>query len=156
MPSQPPKTENLSLAASHARQPRGILKRSNVDSPAVNPNSLIGDSNAKITIDELRLQFLSVEQPPKKKCAVQEKLTQASRKKSSYECLHEQGVGFSSFISAPSTGRFRDTMKRQVPTLEGSSLLPTPQKNDSWGMLRQTSRRPSRSSLHAVSLSANS
>ena len=39
MPSQPPKTENLSLAASHARQPRGILKRSNVDSsPAVNPN----------------------------------------------------------------------------------------------------------------------
>ena len=143
MPPQPPPSENLITA-----KPRGILKRSNVDSsPAVNPNSLIG-------IDELRLQFLSVEQPPKKKCAVQEKLTQASRKISS-ECLHE-GVGFSSFISAPSTGTFRDTMKRQVPTLEGSSLLPTPQKNDSWGTRDQTSRRPSRSSRHAVSLSANS
>ena len=110
---------------------------------------MIGDSNAKITIDELRLQFLSVEQPPKKKCAVQEKLTQATRKENSSE-------SFSSFISAPSTGTFRDTMKRQVPTLEGSSLLPTPQKNDSWGTLDQTSRRPPRSSRHAVSLDANS
>jgi hypothetical protein len=144
MPSQPPTSEDLITA-----KPRGILKKSNVDSsPAVNTSSLIG-------IDELRLQFLSVEQLPDKKCAVQEKLTQASRKKSSYECLHEQGVGFSSFISAPSTGTFRDTMKRQVPTLEGT-LLPTPQKNDSWGTLDQTSRRPSRSSRHAFSLSANS
>ena len=153
VPPQPPKSENLITA-----KPRGILKKSNVDSsPAVNPNSLIGDSNAKITIDELRLLFfMSIEQSPNKKRAVQEKLAQATRKEGSCERLQEQGVDFGSFISDPSTGTFRDTMKRQVPTLEGSSLLPTPQKNDSWGTLDQTSRRPSRSSRHAFSLSANS
>ena len=160
MPSQPPP------ATTAPQQPRSILKNSTIESPVVNPNHLIGDAssrgalNANVAFDELRLLMIG-EQPLDKKCNsdVQRKLTQSSRKKSSYECLsgelpHQGFESFISTLSTPSTGTFQDAKKRHVPTMAETKGT-QPQKNDSWGELDQSSKRNPRSS-NPFSRSANS